>query len=172
MLFYQVGELFQSYAVGRSRRSIASLMDIRPDYAHVEENGELVKRDPEEIAVGQSIVVLPGERIPLDGQVVEGHSSLDTSALTGESAPRDVEEGEDVISGCVNLTGRLHIRVSRVYGESTVARILDMVENSTAQKAKAENFITRFARIYTLAVVIAAVLPGGGASSVSAGPSL
>ncbi len=116
MLFYQVGELFQSYAVGRSRRSIASLMDIRPDYAHVEENGELVKRDPEEIAVGQSIVVLPGERIPLDGQVVEGHSSLDTSALTGESAPRDVEEGEDVISGCVNLTGRLHIRVSRVYG--------------------------------------------------------
>lgn len=158
MLFYQVGELFQSYAVGRSRRSIASLMDIRPDYAHVEENGELVKRDPEEIAVGQSIVVLPGERIPLDGQVVEGHSSLDTSALTGESAPRDVEEGEDVISGCVNLTGRLHIRVSRVYGESTVARILDMVENSTAQKAKAENFITRFARIYTPAVVIAAVL--------------
>ena len=158
MLFYQVGELFQSYAVGRSRRSIASLMDIRPDYAHVEENGELVKRDPEEIAVGQSIVVLPGERIPLDGRVVEGHSSLDTSALTGESVPRDVEEGEDVISGCVNLTGRLRIQVSRVYGESTVARILDMVENSTAQKAKAENFITRFARIYTPAVVIAAVL--------------
>ena len=158
MLFYQVGELFQSYAVGRSRRSIASLMDIRPDYANVEENGELVRRDPEEIAVGQSIVVLPGERVPLDGTVEAGHSSLDTSALTGEPVPRDVKKGEEVISGCVNLTGRLQIRVSRAYGESTVARILDLVENSTAQKARAENFITRFARVYTPAVVIAAVL--------------
>ena len=124
-------------------------MDIRPDYANVEENGELVRRDPEEIAVGQSIVVLPGERVPLDGTVEAGHSSLDTSALTGEPVPRDVKKGEEVISGCVNLTGRLQIRASRAYGESTVARILDLVENSTAQKARAENFITRFARVYT-----------------------
>jgi Cd2+/Zn2+-exporting ATPase len=158
MLFYQVGELFQSYAVGKSRKSISSLMDIRPDYANVERGGELVQVDPDEVEVGDCIVINPGERIPLDGRILAGVSSLDTSALTGESVPRDAEPGDEVISGCINLTGRLTVEVSRVYGESTVAKILDLVENASSKKAKAENFITKFARYYTPAVVIAAVL--------------
>ena len=158
MLFYQVGELFQSIAVGRSRRSIAQLMDIRPDSANVLREGELTEVSPEEVAVGESIVVRPGERIPLDGVVTEGSSSLNTAALTGESVPRDVTEGGEVLSGCVNETGLLTVRVTKPYGESTVARILDLVENAAAKKAQTENFITRFARYYTPAVVIAAVL--------------
>lgn len=158
MLFYQVGELFQSYAVGKSRRSIASLMDIRPDYANIERNGVLEKVDPDEISVGDTIVVKAGEKIPLDGVVLEGTSSVDTAALTGESLPRTVCPGDDVISGCVNQSGLLHVRVTKPFGESTVAKILDLVENSSAKKAKAEHFITRFARYYTPAVVIAAVL--------------
>lgn len=158
MLFYQVGELFQSYAVGKSRKSIASLMDIRPDSANVEREGQLVEVDPEEVAVGDVIVVKPGERIPIDGVVLEGESSIDTAALTGESCPRDVVPGDDVVSGCVNRTGLLRVRTTKAFGESTVARILEMVENSSAKKAKAENFITRFARWYTPSVVIAAVL--------------
>lgn len=158
MLFYQVGELFQSYAVGKSRRSIASLMDIRPDYANIERNGVLEKVDPDEISVGDTIVVKAGEKIPLDGVVLEGTSSVDTAALTGESLPRTVCPGDDVISGCVNQSGLLHVRVTKPFGESTVAKILDLVENSSAKKAKAEHFITRFARYYTPAVVAAAVL--------------
>lgn len=158
MLFYQIGELFQSYAVGRSRKSIASLMDIRPDYANVERGGELVRIDPTEAAVGDTIVIKPGERIPLDGVVLEGISSVDTAALTGEALPRDVSPGEDVISGCVNQTGLLRVQVTKAFGESTVAKILDLVENSSSKKARAENFITRFARWYTPAVVIAAAL--------------
>lgn len=158
MLFYQVGELFQSYAVGRSRQSISALMDIRPDYANVRRGGELVRVDPEEVAVGDLIVVKPGERVPLDGVITEGSSTLDTAALTGESLPRDAAPGDAVISGCINLSGLLTVRVSRVYGESTVAKILDLVENASGKKAKAENFITRFARWYTPAVVIGAAL--------------
>jgi len=158
MLFYQVGELFQSVAVGRSRRSISDLMDIRPDSANLLRDGEPVEVDPEEVAVGDLILVRPGEKIPLDGVVVEGSSSLDTAALTGESAPRDASVGDDVISGCVSLTGLLTIRVTKEYSESTVAKILDLVENAASKKAKAENFITRFARYYTPAVVIGAVL--------------
>ena len=158
MLFYQVGEWFQSAAVNKSRRSIASLMNIRPDYANVMRDGELVQVDPEQVAVGEQIVIKPGERIPLDGQVVEGSSTLDTSALTGESVPRKVDAGKDVISGCINLTGMLTVQVAKEYGESTVAKILDLVENSSSKKAKAENFITKFARYYTPAVVIAAVI--------------
>lgn len=158
MLFYQVGELFQSCAVSRSRRSIAELMDIRPDYANVMRDGTLVQVDPEEVAVGDTIVVKPGERIPLDGVVLEGYSSLDTSALTGESAPRDVAAGEPVISGCINQTGKLTILVSREFGQSTVAKILELVENASDKKSKSENFITRFARYYTPAVVFAAVI--------------
>ena len=157
MLFYQVGELFQSVAVDRSRKSISALMDIRPDYANMERDGELVQVDPEEVPVGGVIVVKAGERVPLDGTVLEGTSSLDTAALTGESLPRDVQAGDEVISGCVNLTGVLHVKVSRPFGESTVAKILDLVENSSSKKAKAENFITRFARYYTPAVVFAAL---------------
>ena len=157
MLFYQVGELFQSVAVDRSRKSISALMDIRPDYANMERNGELVQVDPEEVSVGDVIVVKAGERVPLDGTVLEGTSSLDTAALTGESLPRDVQAGDEVISGCVNLTGVLHVKVSRPFGESTVAKILDLVENSSSKKAKAENFITRFARYYTPTVVFAAL---------------
>ena len=157
MLFYQVGELFQSVAVDRSRKSISALMDIRPDYANIEQNGELVQVDPEEVSVGDVIVVKAGERVPLDGTVLEGASSLDTAALTGESLPRDVQAGDEVISGCVNLTGVLHVRVNKPFGESTVAKILDLVENSSSKKAKAENFITRFARYYTPAVVFAAL---------------
>ncbi len=157
MLFYQVGELFQSYAVGRSRKSIASLMDIRPDYANIKQNGTLVQVDPEEVSIGQTIVVQPGEKIPLDGIVLEGNSTVDTAALTGESVPRDVLVGNEVISGCVNLSGLLKVQVTKEFGESTVAKILDLVENSSAKKAKAENFITRFARWYTPSVVIAAL---------------
>lgn len=158
MLFYQVGELFQSIAVGRSRRSIAALMDIRPDVANVERDGTLCECAVEEVEAGSVIVVKPGERVPLDGVVLEGASSLDTAALTGESLPRDVAVGDEVISGCINLSGLLRVRVSRPSSESTVTRILELVENSAASKARAENFITRFARWYTPAVVIGAAL--------------
>ncbi len=158
MLFYQVGELFQSYAVGKSRRSIAALMDIRPDWANVEREGRIRQVAPESVFVGDIIIVKPGERIPLDGTVIEGASALDTAALTGESLPRDVTAGDEVISGCVNRSGLLRIKVSKAYAQSTVARILDLVENASDNKAKAENFITKFARYYTPAVVCAAVL--------------
>lgn len=158
MLFYQVGELFQSYAVGKSRKSIADMMDIAPDYANVMREGELVQVDPYEVAVGDEIVVKPGERVPLDGVVLDGTSQLDTAALTGESVPRHVEAGAEVISGCVNMTGVLTVRVSKPFGESTVSRILELVENASEKKARTENFITRFARYYTPAVVIIAVL--------------
>lgn len=157
MLFYQIGEWFQSYAVSKSRKSITNLMDIRPDYANVERNGELQQVDPEEVKVGDIIIVRPGERIPLDGTILKGTSTLDTSALTGESMPRDVEAGMDVISGCINQTGILHIRTTKEFGESTVSKILDLVENASDKKAKTENFITRFAKYYTPAVVIGAL---------------
>ena len=157
MLFYQVGELFQSVAVSRSRASIAQLMDIRPDSANVERDGQVVTVDPEEVAVDEIIVIRAGERVPLDGTVVEGASALDTAALTGESMPRDVAAGDEVVSGCVNLSGLLRVKVSRPFGQSTVAKILDLVENSAAKKAKAEHFITKFARYYTPAVVLCAV---------------
>ena len=158
MLFYQVGELFQSYAVGKSRKSISALMDIRPDYANVERDGSLCRVDPEEVQVGDVIVIKPGEKAPLDGVVLEGRSSLNTSALTGESLPREVEPGDDVISGCINLNGLIRVQVTKVFGESTVAKILDLVENSSSKKAKSENFITKFARYYTPIVVVSAVL--------------
>ncbi len=158
ILFYQIGELFQSCAVGKSRKSIASLMDIRPDYANIERDGQLVQVDPEEISVGDTIVVKAGEKIPLDGIVIEGKSSVDTSALTGESLPRNVNQGDEVISGCINQSGLIKIQVSKPFGESTVSKILDLVENSSSKKAKAENFITKFARWYTPIVVISAVL--------------
>jgi len=157
MLFYQVGELFQSVAVSRSRASIAQLMDIRPDSANVERDGQVVTVDPEEVAVDEIIVIRAGERVPLDGTIVEGASALDTAALTGESMPRDVATGDEVVSGCVNLSGLLRVKVSRPFGESTVSKILDLVENSAAKKAKAEHFITKFARYYTPAVVLCAV---------------
>ena len=157
MLFYQVGELFQSYAVGKSRRSIAQLMDIRPDSANVERDGQILEVDPDEVAVGEIVVIRPGEKIPLDGVVIEGSSALDTAALTGESVPRDVEVGGELLSGCVNLTGLLKARVTKPFGQSTVAKILDLVENASSKKAKAENFITRFAKYYTPAVVLAAL---------------
>ena len=157
MLFYQVGELFQSYAVDQSRKSITSLMDIRPDYANIEVDGQLRQVDPEDVAVGDTIVIKAGERIPLDGVVLEGTSNVDTAALTGESLPREAQPGDDVISGCVNLSGLLLVRVTKAFEESTVAKILDLVENSSSKKAKAENFITKFARYYTPAVVLAAV---------------
>ena len=158
MLFYQIGEWFQSYAVGKSRRNISELMDIRPDYANREgENGELIKTDPDEIAVGTTIVVKPGEKIPIDGVITFGKSTLNTSALTGESVPREVEEGDEVISGCININGLLKIRTTKEFGESTVSKILDLVENASARKSKAEDFISRFARTYTPAVVAAAV---------------
>ena len=158
MLFYQVGELFQNYAVGRSRKSIAELMDIRPVYANVEREGKLVQVDPEEVAVGDVITVKAGERVPLDGVVLEGTSMVNTSALTGESVPREVRPGDDVISGCVNQSGLLRVRVTKVFGESTVAKILDLVENSSSKKARAESFITKFARYYTPVVVIGAAV--------------
>lgn len=158
MLFYQVGELFQSYAVDRSRKSISELMDIRPDYANIERDGVLTQVDPEEVEVGDVVVIKPGERIPLDGIVLEGNSSVNTSALTGESLPQEVEPDSDVISGCVNMTGLLRVQVTKPFEESTVAKILDLVENSSSKKAKAENFITRFARVYTPSVVIGAAL--------------
>ena len=158
MLFYQVGELFQSYAVDQSRKSITALMDIRPDYANMEgPDGRLEQVDPEDVAVGDAIVIKAGERIPLDGVVLEGSSTVDTAALTGESLPRRVERGDDVISGCVNLSGLLKVQVTKAFAESTVAKILDLVENSASKKAKAENFITRFARYYTPVVVLSAV---------------
>lgn len=158
MLFYQVGELFQSYAVGRSRRSIASLMDIRPDFANIERDGKLIQVDPSEVPIGGTVVIKAGEKIPLDGVVLGGASTVDTAALTGESLPRDVLPGDDVISGCVNLSGLLRVRVTKAFGESTVAKILDLVENSSTKKAKAENFITKFSRYYTPCVVIGALL--------------
>ncbi|WP_291290646.1 heavy metal translocating P-type ATPase [Enorma sp.] len=158
MLFYQVGELFQSYAVGKSRKSIADMMDIAPDYANIERDSALVEVDPDEVEVGSVIVVKPGERVPIDGIVTEGTSQLDTAALTGESIPRHVEAGAEVISGCINMTGILHIRTTKPFGESTVSRILELVENASEKKAKTENFITRFARVYTPAVTISAVV--------------
>ena len=157
MLFYQVGELFQSYAVDQSRKSIAALMDIRPDYANVEEDGQLIQMDPEDVAVGDPIVIKAGERIPLDGVVLSGSSTVDTAALTGESLPKEVGPGDDVISGCVNLSGLLRVQVTRAFEESTVSKILDLVENSSSKKAQAEHFITKFARYYTPIVVLAAV---------------
>ena len=157
MLFYQVGEWFQSYAVNRSRTSIAALMDIRPDYANIEVDGQLQQVDPEEVSVGDAIVIKAGERIPLDGVVLEGTSTLDTAALTGESLPRRVQPGDDVVSGCVNLSGLLKVQVTKAFEESTVSKILDLVENASSKKAKAEHFITRFARYYTPIVVLAAV---------------
>ncbi len=158
MLFYQVGEWFQSYAVGRSRQSIASLMDIRPDYAFVEREGQILQVSPEDVDIGDVIVIKAGEKIPLDGVILEGRSALDTAALTGESLPREVAPGDDVISGCVNQSGRLRVQVTKRFGDSTVSKILDLVENSSSKKAPAENFITKFARYYTPCVVLAAVL--------------
>ena len=157
MLFYQIGELFQSYAVGKSRRNISELMDIRPDYANVEQDGELVQVDPDEVEIGTVILVKPGEKIPIDGIVVEGASSLNTSALTGESLPREAKEGDEVISGCINMTGLLKIRTTKEFGESTVSKILELVENSSSRKSRSENFISKFARIYTPAVCYGAV---------------
>ena len=157
MLFYQVGELFQSYAVGKSRKSISAMMDIAPDYANIERNGSLEEVNPNEVAVGSIIVVKPGERVPIDGIVTEGTSQLGTAALTGESIPRHVEAGAEVISGCINMTGILRVRTTKPFGESTVSRIIDLVENASEKKARTENFITRFARIYTPAVVFAAL---------------
>ena len=158
MLFYQVGELFQSYAVDQSRKSITALMDIRPDYANMEVDGQLQQVDPEDVAVGDTIVIKPGERIPLDGVVLEGSTTVDTAALTGESLPREAGPGDDVISGCVNLSGLLRVQVTRPFEESTVSKILDLVENASGRKAKAEHFITKFARYYTPIVVLAAVV--------------
>ncbi len=158
MLFYQIGELFQSYAVGKSRRSITALMDIRPDYANIEQDGKLVQVDPDDVTVGSIIVVQPGEKVPLDGVVTEGSSTLNTAALTGESLPRDAAAGDEVISGCVNMTGVLKIRTTKAFGESTVSKILELVENSSSHKSRSENFISKFARIYTPAVCIGALV--------------
>ena len=157
MLFYQIGEFFQSYAVGKSRRNITELMDIRPDYANIEQDGELIQVDPDEIAIGSVIVVQPGEKVPLDGTVVEGNSTLDTAALTGESVPRSCAAGDEIISGCINLTGVLHIRTTKEFGESTVSKILELVENASSRKSRSEEFISRFARVYTPAVVYSAL---------------
>ena len=157
MLFYQIGELFQSYAVGKSRRNIAALMDIRPDYANIERDGSLEQVDPDQIPAGSVIVVQPGEKVPIDGQVIEGASSLDTAALTGESRPRDVKAGDDIISGCINLTGVLKVRTTKAFGESTVSKILELMENSSSHKSRSENFISRFAWAYTPAVCCSAL---------------
>ena len=157
MLFYQIGELFQSYAVGKSRRNIAALMDIRPDYANIERDGSLEQVDPNQIPAGSVIVVQPGEKVPIDGEVIEGASSLDTAALTGESRPRDVKAGDDIISGCINLTGVLKVRTTKAFGESTVSKILELMENSSSHKSRSENFISRFARAYTPAVCYSAL---------------
>ena len=157
MLFYQIGELFQSYAVGRSRKNISALMDIRPDYANIEQDGQLTQVDPDVVAVGSIIVVQPGEKVPLDGVVVEGTSSLNTSALTGESLPRDVKAGDEIISGCIDLSGVLKIRTTKAFGESTVSKILDLVENASSRKSRSETFISRFAKVYTPAVCAAAL---------------
>ena len=158
MLFYQIGELFQGYAVGKSRKSITDLMDIRPDYANIEENGEIVQVDPDEVEIGTVITVLPGEKVPIDGVIVEGTSTLNTSALTGESVPREAAIGDEIISGCINITGLLRIRTTKEFDDSTVSRILDLVENSAMKKAKTENFITKFAKYYTPFVCLAALL--------------
>ncbi|MDE7223062.1 MAG: cadmium-translocating P-type ATPase [Acetatifactor sp.] len=158
MLFYQIGEFFQSYAVGKSRRNISALMDIRPDYANIEQDGKLEQVDPDEVAIGSVIVVQPGEKVPIDGVILEGNSDLNTSALTGESLPREAHAGDEVISGCINMTGVLKIRTTREFGESTVSKILELVEESSSRKSRSENFISRFARIYTPAVCIAALL--------------
>ena len=157
MLFYQIGELFQSYAVGKSRKNISALMDIRPDYANIEINGKLEKVDPDEVGVDSTIVVQPGEKVPLDGIVIEGSSSLNTSALTGESLPRDVKQGDEIISGCINMTGVLKIQTTKEFGESTVSKILELVENSSSRKSKSENFISKFAKVYTPAVCYGAL---------------
>ena len=157
MLFYQIGELFQSYAVGKSRRSITALMDIRPDYANIEQDGQLTQVDTGEVPVGAVIVVQPGEKVPLDGVVLEGSSTLNTAALTGESLPRDVTDGDEIVSGCINMTGVLKIRTTKAFGESTVSKILELVENSSSHKSKSENFISKFARVYTPAVCAAAL---------------
>ena len=156
MLFYQIGEFFQSYAVGKSRKNISELMDIRPDYANIEENGALVRVDPDEVEVGTVIVVQPGEKVPIDGVIVEGSGSLNTSALTGESLPRDAKTGDEIISGCINMTGVLKIKTTKEFGESTVSKILDLVENASSRKSKSEDFISKFAKIYTPAVCIGA----------------
>ena len=157
MLFYQIGELFQSYAVGKSRRNISELMDIRPDYANIEADGQLIRVDPDEVAIGTVIVVNPGEKVPLDGIVEDGESSLNTSALTGESVPRDVKPGDEVVSGCINMSGVLRVRTTKAFGESTVSKVLNLVENASSRKSKSENFISRFARLYTPAVVFSAL---------------
>ena len=164
MLFYQVGEIFQAYAVGKSRKSIAAMMDIAPDFANVERDGGLAQVSPDEVAVGDVIMVKPGERVPIDGVILEGTTQLDTAALTGESVPRHAEAGDEVISGCINMTGVLRVRTTKPFGESTVSRILELVENASEKKARTENFITRFARVYTPAVTGAAALlaVGGG----------
>ena len=157
MLFYQIGELFQSYAVGRSRRNISELMDIRPDYANIERDGKLERVDPDEVVIGSVIVVQPGEKVPIDGVIIEGSTTLNTSALTGESVPREAKAGDDVISGCINMTGVLKIKTTKEFGESTVSRILDLVENSSSKKSRSENFISKFARYYTPAVCYGAL---------------
>lgn len=157
MLFYQIGEWFQSYAVGKSRRNISDLMDIRPDYANIEKDGKLEQIDPDEVEIGSVIVVQPGEKVPIDGIVIEGTSTLNTSALTGESLPRDAQEGDEIISGCINMTGVLKIKTTKEFGESTVSKILDLVENASSRKSKSEDFITKFARVYTPAVVYSAI---------------
>ena len=157
MLFYQIGELFQSYAVGKSRRNISELMDIRPDYAHVERDGALEKVDPDEVAIGDVIVVQPGEKVPIDGVILEGSTTLNTSALTGESLPREAAAGDEIISGCINMSGLIKVRTTKEFGESTVSKILDLVENSSSKKSRSENFITKFARYYTPAVCYSAV---------------
>jgi len=149
MLFYQIGELFQSYAVGKSRRNISDLMDIRPDYANIERDGEIEEVDPDEVEIGSIIVVKPGEKVPIDGVIIEGTTTLNTSALTGESVPRDASEGDEVISGCINMTGVLRIKTTKEFGESTVSKILDMVENASSRKSRSENFISKFAKYYT-----------------------
>lgn len=157
MLFYQIGELFQSYAVGKSRKNISALMDIRPDYANMEKDGKIEKVDPDEVGIGSIIVVQPGEKVPLDGVIIEGNSSLNTSALTGESLPRDAKQGDEIISGCINMTGVLKVQTTKEFGESTVSKILELVENSSSRKSKSENFISKFAKVYTPAVCYGAL---------------
>ena len=157
MLFYQIGELFQSYAVGKSRRNISELMDIRPDYANIEQDGSLEQVDPDEVEIGTVIIVQPGEKVPIDGVVVEGTSTLNTSALTGESVPREAKAGDEIISGCINLTGVLKIRTTKEFGESTVSKVLELVEESTSRKSRSENFISKFAKYYTPAVCYGAL---------------
>ena len=172
MWFYQIGELFQSYAVGKSRQNISDLMDIRPDYANIEEDGQIQKVDPDDVEVGSTIVVNPGEKVPIDGVIIEGHTTLNTAALTGESIPADVQVGDEVISGCVNMTGVIKIETTREFEESTASKILDLVENATSRKSKSEQFITKFAKVYTPAVCYSALAlaacPGGPSSNYPA----